>query len=150
MQFSVPQFIEVEDKIIGPLTLRQFLYFLAAGGVVFLFYMFFTLPIMIILSVPIILFAIALAFYKPNGRPFQVLLFAMFRFFTRPRLYKWKRVPELAPKVIKSVTRKEEEKDRGKIKEVTESRLKQLAWVLDTAGGLEERQAVAKNIRKEE
>jgi len=36
MQFNVPQFIETEDKLIGPFTLKQFLY-LAAGGALLVF-----------------------------------------------------------------------------------------------------------------
>ena len=43
MQFQVPQFIETEDKIVGPLTLRQFLYIGAAGLLSFL--LFFVLKI---------------------------------------------------------------------------------------------------------
>ena len=31
MRFEVPQFIDIEDKIIGPLTWRQFIYL--GGGV---------------------------------------------------------------------------------------------------------------------
>ena len=42
MQFSVPQFVEVEDKIIGPLTLKQFLVLLGGGFVVFVLYKFIT------------------------------------------------------------------------------------------------------------
>ena len=32
MMFSVPQFIDVEDKIIGPLTLKQFIYLAGGAG----------------------------------------------------------------------------------------------------------------------
>jgi len=35
MQYQVPQFIEVEDRIIGPLTLKQFLYLAFAGAILF-------------------------------------------------------------------------------------------------------------------
>jgi hypothetical protein len=39
-QFHVPQFIEVEDKIFGPLTLKQFLYVIGGAGIVFIMYAF--------------------------------------------------------------------------------------------------------------
>lgn len=38
MQYPVPQFTEVEDKIIGPLTLKQFGIIFGAGVIVFLGY----------------------------------------------------------------------------------------------------------------
>ena len=39
MQFQVPQFIETEDKIVGPFTLRQFIYVAGAGlGSVILYF----------------------------------------------------------------------------------------------------------------
>lgn len=147
MQFSVPQFIDIEDKIIGPLTLKQFLYFLGAGGLIFLFYTFLTTPFLIVASIPIVGIALLLSFYKPNGRPFIVFLGAIMKYMTRPRLYLWKRTAE--NREVKEIVppRKEQKAPKMLGEEVTESRLKRLAWVLDTSGGLEERQAIAENIR---
>jgi hypothetical protein len=91
MQFIVPQFIDLEDKLIGPLTLKQFLYLLAGGGVIFILWSFFTLGLFIILAIPIGIFSILLAFYKVNGRPFISLVKAGIVYFTKPRLYLWRR-----------------------------------------------------------
>ena len=41
MRFSVPQFIDVEDKIFGPLTLKQGIYRVGAVGAAYLIYCFF-------------------------------------------------------------------------------------------------------------
>ncbi|MBI2451098.1 MAG: PrgI family protein [Parcubacteria group bacterium] len=89
MQFQVPQFIEVEDKIIGPLTLKQFLYIAAPVGFTFLLKFFLSLPFMILLGGPTVLFGFALAFYKPGGRPFIVMIKSFFNFLSKPRLYMW-------------------------------------------------------------
>jgi hypothetical protein len=35
MQFPVPQFTDVEDKIIGPLTVKQFFILLVSAAIIF-------------------------------------------------------------------------------------------------------------------
>ena len=70
MRFQVPQFIEVEDKLFGPLTFKQFIY--VAGGVGLCVILFIFLPtfLAILLSLPIGAFSAALAFFKINDKPF--------------------------------------------------------------------------------
>jgi hypothetical protein len=91
MRFEVPQFIEIEDKIIGPLSWRQFLY--VGGGVGMAVVLFLTTPflVFVIIGVPLALIALALAFYPVNNRPFSYFLEAMFHYFSRHRLYVWRR-----------------------------------------------------------
>jgi len=92
MRFDVPQFIEVEDKIIGPLTLKQFLFFLGGGAVLFLlWYVLPNLFLFILVSLPILIIVLALAFYKVNGRPFINYLSSMMKHFSKPRLYLWRK-----------------------------------------------------------
>ena len=91
MRFEVPQFIEIEDKIFGPLTWRQFLYL--GGGVGMGAVLFFTAPfiIFLIFGLPIALLAGALAFYPVNNRPFSFFLEAIIGYLKRQKLYLWKR-----------------------------------------------------------
>ncbi len=98
MQFEVPQFIEIEDKIFGPLTWRQFLY--VGGGGLMAAVIFLTLPfiIFLILGLPIGLLSFALAFYPVNNRPFSHLLEAIWLFFSRSREYHWQRKQEVVYK----------------------------------------------------
>ena len=90
MQFQVPQFIEIEDKVIGPLTLKQFAYIAAGGFILFLLYYLLQFWLWMMVSGIIGLFIVGLAFFKYNGRPFLVLIFAVFNYFWQPRLYIWK------------------------------------------------------------
>ena len=94
MQFQTPQFIDVESKIVGPLTLKQFLYLAAAGGVSFL--LFFTLQtwIWFIITAVLAVIAISLAFVKYNGQPLPKIAIRALFFFWRPRLYLWQRQME--------------------------------------------------------
>jgi hypothetical protein len=95
MQFQVPQFIETEDKIVGPLSLKQFAY-LAGGGVLSAMLFFIGQAwLWIIGSIIIFSFVIALAFIKIGGRPFVNVLVAAFNFYWRPQTYVWQ--PEYKP-----------------------------------------------------
>lgn len=91
MQFQVPQFIETEDKIVGPLTLKQFLYVGAAGGASFVLFFILSLWLWIIVTVLLASGAIALAFGNYDGRPLPQVLLAAVNFYWQPKLYVWKR-----------------------------------------------------------
>ena len=56
MRFQVPQFIDIEDKIFGPLTFKQFVYLAGGGGLAFLIYK--SVPFM--LALPLMLAVIGL------------------------------------------------------------------------------------------
>lgn len=91
MRFEVPQFIEIEDKIFGPFTWRQFVYL--AGGVGLAIVLFFVAPFWVtfVVGIPLSLLAAALAFYPVNNRPFSVLLEAMWNYYKNNRVYHWRR-----------------------------------------------------------
>jgi hypothetical protein len=91
MRFEVPQFIEIEDKIFGPLTWRQFIYL--GGGVGAAVVMFLILPTLlaIILGIPLALVAGALSFYPINNRPFSYFLEAVYNYLTKDKIYLWHR-----------------------------------------------------------
>jgi PrgI family protein len=98
MRFEVPQFIEIEDKIFGPLTWRQFLYL--GGGVGMAVVMFFTLPFLlfVILGLPLALLAAALSFYPVNNRPFSFFLEAIVNYVVGQRLYLWRQKADIVHK----------------------------------------------------
>lgn len=87
MQFPVPQFTDVEDKLIGPLTLKQFGIIFGAGIFIFLAYSASkSLPVLIIFVILFGLPALGLAFAPFNGRPIYNCFGPFFRFFTSPKL----------------------------------------------------------------
>lgn len=91
MRFEVPQFIEIEDKIFGPFTWKQFVYLM--GGVGTTVVLFITMPffIFVLFGLPIGGLAILLAFYPVNNQPFSVYLESMLRFLSGKKLYLWKK-----------------------------------------------------------
>lgn len=98
MQFEVPQFIEIEDKIFGPLTWRQFLYL--SGGIGAAVVIFLTLPIVlfVIIGLPVAALGGALAFYPVNNRSFDYFLEALFGYLTSTRLYLWRQDKDMVHK----------------------------------------------------
>ncbi len=128
MRFQVPQFIEVEDKIFGPLTIKQFIYLLGGAGLSFIIYSFVSnLYLSIILILPVVAFAVALAFYKVNGKPFINVVEAAFTYFVGSKLYIWK-------KVDKKIVAKESVAGSTPdfyVPKLSDSKLKDLTWSLD-------------------
>ena len=133
MRFQVPQFIEIESKIFGPLTFKQFIYLAGGAGVIFLLYISLPFFIAVMLIVPVGAFAIALSFYKVNNRPFIKVTENAFRYFTAPKIYVWKKEKIQQPTTIDQLTWKRAERGISPqyIPKLTKSKLKDLAWSLD-------------------
>lgn len=129
MQFQVPQFIEVEDKIFGPLTFRQFIYLLGGLGSAYIFYRIFPLFIAGPLIISVGGLAAALAFFQFNGRPFILGLENAFYFAVHSKLYLWnnERKQSNAP-AVKTVSARTSE---VYVPKLSESKLHDLAWSLD-------------------
>lgn len=131
MQFKVPQFLDIEDKIFGPFTFRQFVYLAGGAGLCFIL---FRLLGLYIGGIPIIIvagFSLALAFYRPNNKPFIFMLEASMKYLMQNKLYIWQK-----QKFNSDDKKAESVKARNTITEQRESRLtgsklKDLAWSLD-------------------
>jgi len=91
MRFEVPQFIDIEDKIFGPFTWRQFLYLGGGVGMGVVIFLTTNIIVFLFLGLPIALLALALAFYKVNTRDFSYFLEAMFNYITSQRMYFWRK-----------------------------------------------------------
>lgn len=86
MQYPVPQFTEVEDKLIGSLTLKQFGIVFGAGVIVFLAYSATkSLIVLVFFAIIVGIPALGVAFAKINGRPLYKMLPFVIKFFTAPR-----------------------------------------------------------------
>ena len=96
MQYPVPQFIDVEDKIFGPFSFKQFLYLLGGGGGAFVIWKLLPWYLAIPLIIPVVSLAGALTFMKVNNRPFAFALQAWIGYIFTNKLYLWQqRKPEI-------------------------------------------------------
>ena len=128
MRFQVPQFIDVEDKIFGPFTFRQFLYLFGGAGLIFVFLNLFPRIIAVLLAIPVALFSVGLAFYRVNNRPFIQLVEAYFKYFFGSRLYLWKKKDEPNPTVQSVAGAKYASVE---VPKMSNSKLRDLFWTLD-------------------
>ncbi len=91
MQFNVPQFVEVEDKIFGPLTLKQFFMFLGGTIVIIFLWYLFALWVVIVVAIPIVAFLVASVFVKVNGRSFMSFFSSWLKYLFNTKTFVWKR-----------------------------------------------------------
>jgi hypothetical protein len=91
MRFEVPQFIEIEDKIFGPLTWKQFVYVAGGAGVAAVLFFFTPLLIFILIGIPIGGLSFLLSFYPVNNRPFSLFLESAVKYFKNSKLYLWRK-----------------------------------------------------------
>jgi len=134
-QFVVPQFIDVEDKILGPITTRQFAILMITGLVMFIIYKILYIWYALAIDVTLLGMALVVAFVRINGQPFHYFLLNFVQTFRRPGIRVWNKdltdaeiialakveiPPPPPPKVYKEAP--------------TTSRLSELALVVNTGG----------------
>ena len=128
MQFKVPQFLDIEDKIFGPFTFSQFVYLAGGAGLCFtlfklLGFLFGAIPILAVAGT-----ALALTFYRPNNKPLVNMIEAAIKYAVQDKLYIWKRRKN-------EINKKNEKDDLGAneiiSQKLTRSKLQDLAWSLD-------------------
>jgi hypothetical protein len=133
-QYKVPQNVESEDKIIGPLTFKQFIYALigvAWAGICFAIFR--TIPVVfIIVGIPPALLFMCLAFYQKDGQNFEQLLAAVYGFIGSPRKRVWMKDEvivgfkvQMNPKVVEQTQRNSAE---------VRSELEKLGTLIDARG----------------
>ena len=127
-QYQVPQFITIEDKVIGPLTIKQFLYLLGGVGVIvvtrYLLIPLFFFPIAFAAAV----FSFSLAFLKIKDVPLPTIVKNSFWYQMQPHIYVWKK--EQAKKQPATAVPKSEVTIRSTPR-LSESKLSDLAWSLN-------------------
>jgi len=128
MRFQVPQFIEVEDKIFGPLTFKQFIYVAGGAGISFTAYSLLPFLLAIIFIAVFMGLGLALAFYKVNDKPFIEVLESAFKYVLGDKLYIWKKEPRQKKIEKKTGTGVLSPLDLPKL---SDSKLKELSWSLD-------------------
>jgi hypothetical protein len=134
-QFTVPQFIDVEAKVLGPITTRQFIIMLAGVVVMAISYKFFDFALFLTVTIFSLIIIGVFGFVKVNGRPFHYFTLNFIQTLSRKRLRVWNN------KLSARVNYRKEE-TRGDIapkahlspKRYATSRLAELSLIVDTGG----------------
>ena len=131
MQFKVPQFLDIEDKIFGPFTFKQFVYLAGGAGICFILYkllglLWGTIPIILIAG-----FSALLTFYHPNNKPFINMLEAGFRYFVQNKLYIWEKSKKMTTEKSQTTKMTGIPAKRNYAERLDSGKLRDLAWSLD-------------------
>lgn len=134
-QFVVPQFIDVEDKVIGPITVRQFIIILVGAGLDFIAYKLSDFSLFIFWFVIISVLTFFIAFIKINGRPIHYFLLNVLQTNRKPKLRVWQRL--FSSTDLKGYSQKEKQPLPPVIRSknrVRASRLAEMSLIVDTGG----------------
>ena len=134
-RFIVPQFIDAEDKIWGPITVRQFVIILAGALFVFLSYKLSDFSLFLFETVVIVVFVVLFAFYKVNGAPFHYFAVNFVETLKKPHIRVWRK------EYIRTETFKNKEENKKNVelalprkKLVSNKKLSELSLIIDTGG----------------
>jgi hypothetical protein len=91
MRFEVPQFIDVEEKLFGPLTFKQAIYLAGGVGLGYVCYKIIPSPLSYIFALVFVALGLLLAFYKMNNRSFMEIAQSYLNYQIKGKRYIWKR-----------------------------------------------------------
>lgn len=146
-KFRVPQFIDVESRILGPLTTRQFIIFLVGAMIGFICYKLSDFTLFLLEATIISILVTLFAFVKVNTAPFHVFLLNYIKTMKSPKVRVWKRESYV-------VASQKEDNKRSYVgttvplKRVSSSRLSELSLIIDT-GGTYEGESELENYEKQ-
>ena len=126
MRFTIPQFIEHEPKIVGPLTFRQFSFIGVAAAICFILY--YTVPFSVFLIACLILGggAMALAFLRIGGRSLPTIFGNFLKFSVSPKIFIWRKIEAPIKVFKKERIKKEEAEEELPLKIAEKSQLKKI------------------------
>jgi len=133
MQFQVPQNIDLEDKIIGPVTFKNFIILLFGGMFVYLIFLT-PMPraISIIIAIPITLALLAITFVKIQDQSFIKFFTSLMFFWFRPKQRIWSQKQPKPEVIIKNKTQKEKYHPTKQV--ISSQAIEKLATIVDTKG----------------
>lgn len=132
-KFVVPQFINVENKVIGPITVRQFLIFVGAAVIMAILYAILLFTYFVIFGAFVLAIAAVFAFAKVNGAQFHFFFLSIIQTLKKPKTRVWNN--RALPVELKTVANiKADDKKAPKKQLYRRSRLADLSLVVDTKG----------------
>ncbi|MCD4704757.1 PrgI family protein [bacterium] len=134
MRYIVPQFIDIESKIFGPITVRQFLIMTVGGLFIFLAFKLADFSLFIFETIIISIVIIVFAFVKINGKLFHNFLLDLLNYiFKTPKIAVWDKEVSIL-NIKKAEIEKEKDPYSFQEKKLPHNKLSELSLILDTGG----------------
>jgi len=140
----MPRFLDIEDKVIGPLTFKQFIYLGGGFGLAYVAYKYLGFIWGFVFIALFLFLGISLSFWKPNNRPAIIMFQAFLNHYTKSRMYVWQR-PLKSERIKKEDIKLEDAKILGK--KMDHGKIESLAWSLDV---LDRNQTDSNSIKENE
>lgn len=135
MQVVVPQFIDAENKIIGPITVRQFGELVVGGLIIVIFYRTLNFIPFVIASLIVLCITVVIAFARINGQPFHLFALNFIQTLKNPKLKVWRKSTDVAD--LKKINEQVVTKPGAKVmtrRQVSTSKISEIALIIDTGG----------------
>jgi hypothetical protein len=134
MQFNIPQFIDKEDKIVGPFTAKQLGWMFGGGAALLVLWNLLDFSGFFVAAIIVVGIVGAFAFYRPYNQTFLSFLFSLFSFTTKPKFYLWKRVPPKNAFGVKTSRKNSAKKSEEKAprKKISENKIEEISKILDS------------------
>ena len=146
-QFVVPQFIEVEDKIFGPITTRQFLILLAGGLVVFIVYRLADFALFVTVLAVVGGLSLIFAFVKVNGQTFHYFVLNITQTLRKPGLRIWyNQYDDKELDYLRKRDASPEMAEKRKQKAAKRGRIRDLSLVVNTGGYYEGDDSISSSL----
>jgi hypothetical protein len=157
-RIKIPQDVEREDRIVGPLTVRQLLFSLAGAALMFSIYQLwatYILPsfIFVLMEAIALLITLLFVFFKFNDKNFLEFLGIVYKLATQPKVYIWQKddeflsaKPEITARELKTL--EASEASHARAEKAEKSRLEKLSQILSLGGkiGDEDNEIVTRSI----
>ena len=131
MLFNVPQFIDIEDKIVGPFTAKQLAWLGIAGVLLLIFWSTLTFSTFIPVAVIVVAIFGALAFYRPYNQPLSRFIMSGINYFVRPKIYVWKRYYDNIIKKSNKKSNQPKEESKVERKSLNRDKVEELSKILN-------------------
>lgn len=133
MRFKVPKDVDIEDRIVGPLTLKQ-LGWLGGGMVIcIVLWKLADFQLFVVLAVVVVGLSTSFAFIRPYNQSLIAFCGSVMLYITKPKQYLWKRVGINFSRK-KSARKKEQDLFPLTKKGLPQKKIEQLAGTLDASG----------------
>jgi hypothetical protein len=134
-QYTIPQDVETEDKVIGPFGMRQLIYLGVTAAMIALAYGLFMLsPVLVVLPIPVALFFLIIALPLKKDQPMENWVAALIKFYLKPQKRAWQNDGQESFINVEEAMEVDEVTVKDIVGEEAEKRISFLSQLVDSEG----------------
>ncbi len=134
MRFKVPKDVDIEDRIVGPLTVKQLVWLGGGGGICLLLWKLIEFQVFVFVGIVIMSLSAAFAFVRPYNQSLVAFCGSVLLYLSKPKLYIWRRIEMAFPKSNQTARNSKNDLIMVMKKGLSASEAEGLAETLDASG----------------